>query len=449
MPRSRAYLLLTIAIGLLTLAFYLGLESYMRPYALQGMYFQEWSSETMMQTLSIEDLRHAPLQSLWNLHMQPPLLDTIRAILAHLANANEGVALVREVDQDLYMVWALGAATLAIVMFRWLKQLTNTSLAFLATLLFMIHPGVIFYATLLDGTFLSSILIFGTYYELWKLRRDPNRSILPVTCLFLALALLRTLFQWPAVVIFAVALILMKVPKRSILTYLAICLVVLGSYITKQYMLFGTTSSFGWRGLNMCRSIGSSDRYEMGRYHDAIHAVAAPSAAEASGPSALSRRVKVSGTPNFNHVSFVAFNREMADYCSARLTELPLPTLLQGYRVNWDIYFSPSSRYVTENEIVKRLPWRERYDTIFSSPVLPVAIGVALMVTILSLRGNTLLPHLGLLLPAAYSLTLSVIGERGENMRLKIFLEPLFYVFIIGAIYRVYFAFISRRSSPR
>ena len=149
MPRSRAYLLLTIAIGLLTLAFYLGLESYMRPYALQGMYFQEWSSETMMQTLSIEDLRHAPLQSLWNLHMQPPLLDTIRAILAHLANANEGVALVREVDQDLYMVWALGAATLAIVMFRWLKQLTNTSLAFLATLLFMIHPGVIFYATLL------------------------------------------------------------------------------------------------------------------------------------------------------------------------------------------------------------------------------------------------------------------------------------------------------------
>jgi hypothetical protein len=206
MPRSRAYLLLTIAIGLLTLAFYLGLESYMRPYALQGMYFQEWSSETMMQTLSIEDLRHAPLQSLWNLHMQPPLLDTIRAILAHLANANEGVALVREVDQDLYMVWALGAATLAIVMFRWLKQLTNTSLAFLATLLFMIHPGVMFYATLLDGTFLSSILIFGTYYELWKLRRDPNRSILPVTCLFLALALLRTLFQWPAVVIFAVAL---------------------------------------------------------------------------------------------------------------------------------------------------------------------------------------------------------------------------------------------------
>ena len=449
MPRSRAYLLLTIAIGLLTFAFYVGLESYMRPYALHGMYFQEWSSETMMQTLSIEDLRRAPFQSLWNLHMQPPLLDAIRAILAHVASATEGAELVREVDQNLYLLWAFGAAMLAVVMFRWLTQLTSTTLAFIATLLFMIHPGVMFYATLLDGTFLSSILIFGTYYELWKLRRNPTRSILPVTFLFIALALLRTLFQWPAIIVFAAALILMKVPKRSLLTYLAICLVVVGSYITKQYVLFGTTSSFGWRGLNMCRSIGSTDRYELGRYQEAIHSAPITTAEEGSLPAALSRRVKVSGTPNLNHVSFLALNRDMADYCSARLKELPLTALLQGYRVNWDIYFSPSSRYVTENEIVKRLPWREGYDTIFSSPILPAAIGFALVVTTLFLRGTTLLPHLGLLLPAAYILTLSVIGERGENMRLKIFLEPLFYVFVIGAIYKISFALIWRRNSLR
>jgi hypothetical protein len=213
MPRSRAYLLLTIAIGVLTFAFYLGLEAYMRPYALQGMYFQEWTSETMMQTLSIEDLRRAPFESLWYLHIQPPLLDTIRALVARFASANEGMALVREVDQNLYRIWALGAAVLATVMFRWLQQLTNAAVAVVATLPFMLHPGIIFYATLLDGTFLSTLLIFMTYYELWKLSRDPARSILPFTALSISLTLFRTLFQWPALIVFTAALLLLRVPK--------------------------------------------------------------------------------------------------------------------------------------------------------------------------------------------------------------------------------------------
>jgi hypothetical protein len=359
------------------------------------------------------------------------------------------MALVREVDQNLYRIWALGAAVLATVMFRWLQQLTNAAVAVVATLPFMLHPGIIFYATLLDGTFLSTLLIFMTYYELWKLSRDPARSILPFTALSISLTLFRTLFQWPALIVFTAALLLLRVPKRSLLIYLTTSLVVLGSYLAKQYVLFGTTSTFGWRGLNMCRSIGSTERYEMGQYHGAIHSVATSPDEEAGLPAVLSRRIKVSGTPNFNHVSFLTLNREMVEYCSARLKEVPLLSLLNGYRVNLGIYFSPSSRYITEHEIVKRLPWRERYDSLFSAPLLPAAIGFALVVTMLCLRRTTLLPHVGLLIPAAYILTISVIGERGENMRLKIFLEPLFYVFIIFAIYRAYGALMPRRAAPR
>ena len=40
----------------------LSLEWYMRPHAINGVYFQQWTSEQMVQTVSIEDLRDEPLQ---------------------------------------------------------------------------------------------------------------------------------------------------------------------------------------------------------------------------------------------------------------------------------------------------------------------------------------------------------------------------------------------------
>ena len=57
------------------------LQNLMRPYARDGIYFQAWSSEDMMQTVPIRDLREAPLQTLLNIHIQPPGFDVIRGTL--------------------------------------------------------------------------------------------------------------------------------------------------------------------------------------------------------------------------------------------------------------------------------------------------------------------------------------------------------------------------------
>ncbi len=59
----------------LGLLFILALEWVMQPQAIGGVYFQRWSSEDMMQTVSVVDLRAEPLASLYYLHVQPPLLD--------------------------------------------------------------------------------------------------------------------------------------------------------------------------------------------------------------------------------------------------------------------------------------------------------------------------------------------------------------------------------------
>ena len=59
-------------------------EAVARRHAPDGLYLQKYTSEYLMQTVSVLDLRDQPLRSLWYLHIQPPMLDAVRAALAHL-----------------------------------------------------------------------------------------------------------------------------------------------------------------------------------------------------------------------------------------------------------------------------------------------------------------------------------------------------------------------------
>jgi len=84
-----------IVLGLLATVLLLGLEAHFRPFARDGLYFQAWSSETMMQTVSIEDLRDEPLRTLWYLHIQPPAYDAIRALIAHFYWSDDSMTMLR------------------------------------------------------------------------------------------------------------------------------------------------------------------------------------------------------------------------------------------------------------------------------------------------------------------------------------------------------------------
>ena len=106
MSDNNKILFLTIVIGMLGFLFHILLHYWMTPYAQHGLYFQRWPSDVMMQTLSIEDLRDAPFESLNNLFIQPPMFDVIRAILANIWDNPDGMTLLRNVDRSLYVVGA-------------------------------------------------------------------------------------------------------------------------------------------------------------------------------------------------------------------------------------------------------------------------------------------------------------------------------------------------------
>ena len=437
MHKQRTQIALTLVIAIVAFAFNVGLQSYMRPHARDGIYFQEWTSDTMMQTVAIEDLSKHPFETLWNIHIQPPGFDTLRAGLASWWSPREGLELLHKVDRSIYTVWIIVSTLLSVTIFMWLSQTTKAWYAFFATLLFIPHPGVIFYSTLLETSFLSGFLILLTYYFLWRLAKEPSRSVLPVTLAVLSLFFTRSMFQGPWIVLFTLSLLLLRVPLKSITTFVVVCGIVMGSYLTKHYYKFETSSTHGWRGLNFCRGINSFERFSLPPYLNRVKELPAGSDEEKSLPATLVRREKLTGAPNLNHISYVEHNKEIWRYCYEQFRKMSWSHLVSSYRENIEIYFTPSSRYVTPHVIVDTLPWRDGYDKLFSKPILPVALITSLFLALLTTRLRDIPSLVALLLPGLFVLAICVTAEKGENMRMKIFLEPVFYVLIATQGYRL------------
>jgi len=173
----------------------------------------------------------------------------------------------------------------------------------------------------------------------------------------------------------------------------------------------------------------------MGYYWRYIEGIKNTEEQERSLPSVLVRRHKLTGAPNFNHVSYLRLNQDIMNYCKERFRITPLKQLLISYLHNGWIYFKPSSQYITRHVIVDRIPWRDFYDRIFSFPVLPSLILFAGLTSLARAKRRDFITGFALALPGLYIFLASVLGEKGENMRLKFFLEPVLFIFIASQIY--------------
>lgn len=420
---------LGVIIALIGFSGQLALQHAMKSDARQGLYYQNWSSESLMQTVSIEDLRDEPLQSLCHLHIQPPALDTIRALLATIWASPDSYSLLRKVDQSLYVLWAMLYGILGALIFLWLSRLTRTEYALIAALFFLAHPASIFYATLLDGTILSTVLILWAYYLLWNIRENSQNSIAALTVAVLALFFTRSIFQWPVVVVFMLSLVLLKVSKRNVIIFLIVCGGLAGLYVGKQYSQFGILSTSSFSGLNLSQSLGVRVNY--GAFLEQADDIAEQ---EQSLPRVLIRKKKLDGTPNFNNVRYLRLNEHLMHDAKKRLAAMHPGELMRSYWENLLIYFIPSSRY-TAHVIVDRIPWRGVYDHLFSFPVFPGLILLSGMAWVMRAERRTYAAGTALVLPGLFVFLISVLFEKGENMRFKFFMEPVFFVFIASQLF--------------
>ena len=408
-----------------------GLQARCRPFVIEGMYFQEHSSEDMMQTVSLLDLRERPLETLLVLHIQPPLLDAIRATLARLWPTAGRWALVHRVDRGLYVLWEIVYASMGVLVFLWLRRLTSSAgAATLAALAFLAHPAAIHYATYLEGTLLTSFGILWLCYALWT---APAPAATPsIAGAYLLLFLVRSIFQWPALVVLVVALVLRGARRRAVLAFALVCGAVVSCFMLKQHLVFGTTSMSSFAGSSCLQALGEVPA--MG-FSSEVATPLGPLLSHVSWgdlPPALTRQTKIGGAHNFNHLADLANERQLARRCRHRLLSEPLRSTLGAWSQNAAIFLEPSSRYVTPHVIVDRLPWRTLYDWVFSGPRLVGLLSAALLLWVRRRSVPEIRAGIGVALPVLFVSAACVIFERDENMRYKFFVEPVLYVFLVA-----------------
>ena len=390
-------------------------------------FYRETSSEFMMQTVSIVDLRDQPLRSLWFLHIQPPMLDGIRVVAALLSSARLGEEeLAREVDRTLRAVWLLFYGLLCALLCLWLCQTGTRGPAVGASLLFAAHPSSVFYAGFLDSTLLSALAITWFCYELWKID-GARSSLLRLGIATLTLFFTRSMFQWPFLVVLATSLALLRVPWRRLGVLVAAVGLVMGLHVSKQYWLFGTTSTSTFAGYNGCRSIGAPLGWDISDMERPLPDFPARSVARV-----LAREHKANGEYNFNQLHYLRISFGLWDRYQRTLLRRPFGEILAAYRNNVGIYLKPSSRYYIESPIVDRLYWRSLYERLFSGGVWIGLVLAAIGAWTSGASAQSVPRALGLVLPVLYIALVSVVFESGENMRFRFFVEPVVYVFVVS-----------------
>jgi hypothetical protein len=417
-----------IAFGVFIFAFSVLMlyEAALRPNAIAELYFHGIPSESMMQVVSILDLKQNFFQSVWNIHIQPPLFDVLRGVLALLSNASDPLQLQYSVDRGLYIIWGLIYGLMASLMYRWLNELTNSWFALLATLIFIASPATLLYATLLETTFLSSFLIFYFIFLLWRINKKEFVSPLLLSASFLILFFTRSIFQWQWILIITLCLILLRYPLESIKKYLLISVAIVGIFLFKQFMLFDLVSTSSFTGLNLCQSIGACKSHYI-----------PVEPLDHLAPAVLVREKKLTGAHNFNSLIDLKLNKAYLEDYKGKLAVASISELITNYYQNLIIYFQPSSNYASTNALLVNIPprWKNYYEKFFSAPVLPALLIIATLFWMATAPSKEMFGAIGVFIPVLMIFTISILFESGENMRFKFFIEPILFIFIASQVY--------------
>lgn len=414
-----------------------GLVEFFRPEARDGVYFHAWTSEYMVQTLPLGDLRREPVRSLWYNHIQPPLFDAIRATIASLYPNAGPEALMRGVDLGLQRVLAVVYAATALLVFVWVRALAGIRSATIALGVFLMLPGPIFYATFLDSTALSALLILWFHYEWWRFfRADPRPGIPRVLLSGALLVLTRSVFQWPFVIVVAAGVILMTAPgdeRRRAFRAIAPLALFMGLYVAKQYALFGLTITSSFGPDNFCKGLSEychgATRVELPAFTDPDNAIV------------LRRAEKLNGEYNYNQMAFLRRSFSQMEEYRAHLRRLTPARVAGILSTNAAHYLRPTSRH-SDHLLVDRLPWRGGFERAFSGAPFLAGLVAAALLWLRSTRrvGDAPVARrlrlfgLGLALPVLYVAAVTIVFESGENMRFRFFLEPTLFVFLAASI---------------
>jgi hypothetical protein len=379
------------------------------------------SSEGLMQTASVADLRLQPWQTLLYLHIQPPMLDAVRAVLVHTAGRGQEYAtLVVTVDRWLLRLWAtVYGATVALVCL-WVAGLrSRVWVGVAAAIIWALQPPALLYAMLLGTDSLAALGTFACLYALW--RRSPIATGITTVLLFFT----RSHFQWPFALLMAGVLLARGADRRKTLISLGIVVLAMLPLYVKQWVSFRMVTTSSFFGRNACSSLGLA--YEE-------PAVPAPEiqVTAASHARTLTRFRKPSGHINYNQVEWLGRARQEERLYWTAVRNSTWTELLAVWALNARIFIEPCSSYA-RSSVTAALPWRPAYDWLFSRVPLLLLCLLSCGLWLWRAPRRVLLQRAVLALPILYVVCVSILFERKDGMRYRYLIEPVLYVLVVAS----------------
>lgn len=211
-----------------------------------GFTVDAWN--TVWQTLPLDALRTAPLESLWWLHSQPPLYNLYGALLA-------GVCYPQHMQCMQYANMLMGAGAVAAAYVVGLHVIGRPRLALILAVLLAMSPALFLYEAypLYDLPVYALVTLSVFCLVRFRVTRRPRwlyTLVFIVNLLILARGLYHLLLL--LVVIPFVCMLAVANRRRVLVVALLVSLPSVGWY-AKNYFQFGFFGASSWSGLNLWR----------------------------------------------------------------------------------------------------------------------------------------------------------------------------------------------------
>lgn len=143
----------------------------------EGFKWRDETSDSAWQTIRLWEMWKLGPQTLWQMHIYPPLYDAIRYVLMQPEISAGGPPSAIAVDQRLYVVNAILFGFVTMIMYLWVRDLTRSGWWGLAGAAFWsLLPTSFAYMTLLSNPGLAMACMAAAFYLLYRFCRTRRNA---------------------------------------------------------------------------------------------------------------------------------------------------------------------------------------------------------------------------------------------------------------------------------
>jgi hypothetical protein len=409
--------------------------------------------EYIWQLAPLELLRTHYAETLWYLHSQPPLY-----------NALVGIALALPGSPESWIsIWwmASGLGMSGGMLWTFLHAGMPRVASHIIVMLFGLNPTLRLYENFALYSYPEAACVLGGFIGFLNAARGEPRGPALAALMASLLVLLRAAFQLPwTLAIAAAGLAPLRRLSSSRFSVAALCapVMIAGLLTLKNGIMFDVWTTSSWYGMNMtnlaAKTLALADRFgetpvlfafhigafrPISEYPSLLRAAVEREMAHRYGTRPiLNSEFKASGSPNFNHVGYLAVSRRLAADSLALVRTYPAAFRL-ALREGLRRFFLPCSEYDFLIDNRMRLAGIER---MYSAVLYPGGSSVLVMAWLLfavlsatyfwvsgfSPPGHWLAPAAGyLLVTTTWLMCIGNLTEFGENNRFRFTLDPMIF----------------------